>query len=64
MAIVTISVDEDVPSLDVGDLDLQRAGPALDSDDVLDMHLFLRRFDGDFRSLFDGASPHRSRDAA
>jgi hypothetical protein len=65
IAIVTISLDDDrTPSLDLGDLEDEEAfGPppaaAVDSDDVLDMHLFLRSFDGDFRSLFSASADAR-----
>jgi hypothetical protein len=42
------------------------SAPAVDIDDVLDMHRFLEGFDGDFRRLFDrtyGGSSTRGRGA-
>ncbi len=61
VAIVTVHVDEDESAhLDAGDLpraeaDLVDEAAPVDSDDILEMHEFLRDFDGDFRALF-GAS--------
>ena len=68
VAIVTVQIDDAEARLDVGDLvpDSDMTGeegdgaPAVAADDVLDMHDFLRGFDGDFRHLFDG-SGHRGR---
>lgn len=44
----TDAQESDIPS----DLPQATAEPAVSSDDVLDMHEFLREFDGDFRGLF------------
>ena len=58
VAIVTIQVDEsDRPQLNAGELEpaLERAEnteTAVSGDYLLEMHAFLRGFDGDFRSLF------------
>jgi hypothetical protein len=65
LAIVTVESDGDGPGsrLDVGDLVEAAAiineapeddGPAVSVDDLLEMHDFLGRFDGDFRDLFGG----------
>jgi hypothetical protein len=64
VAIVTIHVDEgDTARLDAGELDEtldQPREPAVSGDDVLEMHAFLRNFDGDFQGLF--GDPRRSPD--
>jgi hypothetical protein len=54
VAIVTVQVDEDDSStVEVGELEeVEQGGQPVTSDDVLEMHEFLRGFDGDFRSLF------------
>jgi hypothetical protein len=63
LAIVTVESDDpDMPRLDVGDL-MDAAAvlseapetdePAVSVDDLLAMHDFLGRFDGDFQGLFD-----------
>jgi hypothetical protein len=64
VAIVTIEVDEASNArVDVGDLapDAPVPGsvsahgaPPVSGDDLLDVHRFLREFDGDFRALFSG----------
>ncbi len=54
VAIVTVQVDEDESStVDVGELEEAEQGvQPVTADEVLEMHEFLRDFDGDFRSLF------------
>jgi hypothetical protein len=65
VAIVTIQVDDaDAAHVDAGELEatiepVQRE-PAVSGDDILEMHEFLRDFDGDFMSLF--GKPRRSPD--
>ena len=65
LAIVTVETDSDGPGsrLDVGDLvDAAAAinaaddadGPPVSVEDLLQMHDFLGRFDGDFQELFGG----------
>ena len=60
VAIVTVQIDDAEPRLEVGDLAPEEAvdpaddTPAIAANDVLDMHDFLRGFDGDFRGLFEG----------
>jgi hypothetical protein len=61
VAIVTIQVDErDRSQLEAGELSVVMddpvapEGPDVTGDDVLAMHDFLGRFDGDFRRLFAG----------
>jgi hypothetical protein len=58
IAIITIQVDEDDdPRADVGELTLlatepdTEPAPAIDADDVLEMHRFLVDFQGDAREL-------------
>lgn len=55
VAIVTVQVDDsDSSTLEVGELEkVEQGGQPVTADDVLEMHAFLRDFDGDFRSLFD-----------
>jgi hypothetical protein len=66
VAIVTIHVDEtDEARLDAGELEEtldEPREPAVSGDDVLEMHFFLREFDGDFQGLFGNprGSPGRS----
>jgi hypothetical protein len=65
VAIVTIQVDEgDAAHLDAGDLEEAMEAtpgePAVSGDDLLEMHEFLREFDGDFQALF--RNPRRSPD--
>lgn len=45
-----IRFEDDEPDAEVVD-----AGPAVSAEDVLDMHEFLRAFDGDFKRLFRAA---------
>ena len=64
VAIVTVQIDDAELRLDVGDLAPEADAaatdtdgvPAIAADDVLDMHDFLRGFDGDFRELFGGST--------
>jgi hypothetical protein len=66
VAIVTVQIDDAEPHLDVGDLaaeiedDGDEGPPAVGAEDILDMHDFLRGFDGDFHGLF--GSGQRGRD--
>ncbi len=53
VAIVTVQVDETDSSVGVGELEeIEQGARPVTADDVLEMHEFLRGFDGDFRSLF------------
>ena len=45
-------VEEIITDLTPEELDRIAQNPAIDIDDVLDVHRFLRDFDGDFRELF------------
>ena len=65
VAIVTIHVDDSEARLDAGELEEtldEPREPAVSGDDVLEMHAFLRDFDGDFQALFGNprGSPDRS----
>jgi hypothetical protein len=61
VAIVTIEIEGDEARVEPGELtDLREAGrerDAVDADDVLAMHAFLERFDGDFQTLFGSSHP-------
>ncbi len=68
VAIVTLhESDDDETAIEVGELadqamtsDARGAasiGPAVEPDDVLDMHAFLGSFDGDFKALFRASGP-------
>ena len=56
VAIVTVEIEGGEPQVDAPELApaTTPGAPPIASDDVLDMHEFLRDFDGDFRSLFTG----------
>jgi hypothetical protein len=67
VAIVTVQIDEtESAQLDAGELqetiDQPPGEPAVSGDDLLEMHAFLRNFDGDFQELFSDhrGSPGRS----
>jgi hypothetical protein len=67
VAIVTIEVDGEEAAIESGGLllsgdagqDTPTPAPSIGVDDVLDMHAFLERFDGDVRELLapDGEQP-------
>jgi hypothetical protein len=44
---------EFITDLSPGELERSQSLPAITSDDVLDVHRFLRDFDGDFATLFE-----------
>ena len=53
VAFVTVEVESSEEELEEPvETVAETAAPPLAGDDVLDMHLFLRHFDGDFRALF------------
>ncbi|HET7676352.1 MAG TPA: hypothetical protein VFK38_00705 [Candidatus Limnocylindrales bacterium] len=60
VAIVSVELEGEEAQLEVGEL-AEAAGfaesPPVSADDVLEMHAFLRRFDGDFRRLFGPQGP-------
>jgi predicted nucleic acid-binding Zn-ribbon protein len=65
VAVVTLEVEEDGTRPDLGELHVPALGAGIaaadaepvDADDVLGMHEFLARFDGDFAALFERATP-------
>lgn len=60
VAIVTVELEGEEAQLEIGEL-AEAAGfaasPPVSADDVLEMHAFLRHFDGDFRRLFGREGP-------
>ena len=68
VAIVTIEVEGQEAQLDAPELERVEAAavgaPPIAPDDVLDMHEFLRDFDGDFHALFMGTGREPDADAA
>ena len=61
VAIVTIEVEGDEARVEPGELtdlrDTSAERTPVEADDILAMHEFLGRFDGDFRSLFGSSQP-------
>jgi transcription elongation factor Elf1 len=59
VAFVTVEIEtsEEGDEAEGAEVEIERVTgpPAVAADDVLDMHLFLRDFDGDFGRLFAGA---------
>lgn len=49
---ISFEVDGDLFDIDQLESEFVESAPAVDVDDILEMHGFLESFDGDFRSLF------------